>query len=223
MCFFSVEPMWSARDAEDAGTAKRRRKRRLRQFLRYEWLTVAMLLGDTNHLDAPVAQMVEQLPDIMHFFDALTPVPEQVIEVPKILLDDVPVRTAVRHTQLAEQLVEVPTIVPFSSLQRIVEQTVDNPVPGRGGRIAGLQGFLSGHSSTASGAEQIVDLPVGGGLQGFLPRQISLQRTVKQLVDIPAGGGPQLPDPDASSSSAVSRDERGEGFFSHFSQKEKKC
>ena len=77
-----------------------------------------------------MAQMVEQLPDIMHFFDALAPVPEQVIEVPKILLDDVPVRTAVRHTQLAEQLVEVPTIVPFSSLQRIVEQTVDNPVPG---------------------------------------------------------------------------------------------
>ena len=36
---------------------------------------------------------------------------------------------------------------------------------------------------------------------------------MKQLVDIPAGGGPQLPDPDASSSSAVSRDERGEGFF----------
>ena len=33
--------------------------------------------------DAPVPQMVEQLPDILHFFDTLTPDPEQVIEVPR--------------------------------------------------------------------------------------------------------------------------------------------
>ena len=38
--------------------------------------------------------------------------------------------------QLAEQLVEVPTIVSFSSLERIMEQTVDIPVPqGGGGRV----------------------------------------------------------------------------------------
>ena len=40
-------------------------------------------------LDAPVPQLVEQLPDVLRFFDLLLPVPEQVIEVPKILLDDV--------------------------------------------------------------------------------------------------------------------------------------
>ena len=40
-------------------------------------------------LDDPVPQMVEQLPDVVRFFDLLLPVPEQVIEVPKILLDDV--------------------------------------------------------------------------------------------------------------------------------------
>ena len=56
-------------------------------------------------LDAPVPQMGDQLPDIMRFFDTLTPDAEQVIEVPKILPDDVPVRTAVRDTQLGEQLV----------------------------------------------------------------------------------------------------------------------
>ena len=67
-------------------------------------------------LDAPVPQMVEQLPDVMRFFDFLLPVPEQVIEVPKILLDDVPMRTVVRDTQLAEELVEVPTIVSYASL-----------------------------------------------------------------------------------------------------------
>ena len=41
-------------------------------------------------LDIPVPQMVEQLPDVLRFFDTLLLVPEQVIEVPKILLDDVP-------------------------------------------------------------------------------------------------------------------------------------
>ena len=92
--------------------------------------------------------MVEQLADIMRFFDTLMPVLEQVIEVPKILPDDVPVRTAVRDTQLAEQLVEVPTIVSYSSLQRTMEQHVDIPVPGRGAQISGLQEFRPGQSST---------------------------------------------------------------------------
>ena len=36
-------------------------------------------------LDAPVPQTVEQLPDVLRFFDRLSTVPEQVIEVPKIL------------------------------------------------------------------------------------------------------------------------------------------
>ena len=53
---FSVEPVWSARNAEDAGTAKRRRERRLRQFLRHERLTVAMLLAETQHHAAPRGQ-----------------------------------------------------------------------------------------------------------------------------------------------------------------------
>ena len=70
-------------------------------------------------------------------------------------------------TQLAEQLVEVPRIVSFSSLQRIVEQNVAIPVPGVGGRLAGLQGFLPGQSSRAPTVAQIVDNPApGGGLQG---------------------------------------------------------
>ena len=49
-------------------------------------------------LDDPVPQIVEQLQDVMRFFDTLLPVPEQVIAAPKILLDDVPMRTAVRDT-----------------------------------------------------------------------------------------------------------------------------
>ena len=58
-----------------------------------------------------------------------------------------------------------------------MEQNDDIPVPGRGGRIAGLQGFLPGQSSTALHGsqerisarivEQNVDFPVGGGIQDF--------------------------------------------------------
>ena len=135
-------------------------------------------------LDDAAPQMVEQLQDIMRSFDSLLPVPEQVIEVPKILLDDVPKRTAVRDTKLAEQLVEVPTIVSYSLLQLTTEQNVDIPVPGRGGRIAGLRGFPPEQSSTAPRfslerfservVEQIVDITVSrGGLQDFRPGQSS--------------------------------------------------
>ena len=95
-------------------------------------------------LDAPVPQTVEQLQDIMLFFDTLPPIPEQVIEVSKILLDDVPTRAVLRDTQLVEQLVEVPTIVPYSSLsllQVLMEQNVGVPVVGGSGAGGGLPGF----------------------------------------------------------------------------------
>ena len=122
-------------------------------------------------LDVPVPLMEEQL-----LVDAFAPhdirVPEQGIEVPKILIDELPARTFVRELQLAEQLVEVPTIISFSSLQRIVDQNVDIPVP-RGG-VRGLQGFPPGQASTTSSlslerisernVEQIVDFP---GVEAF--------------------------------------------------------
>ena len=73
-------------------------------------------------LDGPVPLMVEQLVDVLQLFDALNPVVEQVIGVPKIFIERIPPRTSVREPQLAEQLVEVPTIVSFSSLQRTTEQ-----------------------------------------------------------------------------------------------------
>ena len=109
------------------------------------WNTFSVLA-----LDVPVPQMVDQLPDIEQFFRVLSPDPVQVIEVPKILPFDVPMRTAVRVPQLAEQLVEVPTIISYSSLLRTVEQHVDIPVPGGGGPSSGLQGISSGLSSTAT-------------------------------------------------------------------------
>ena len=69
---------------------------------------------------------------------------------------------------------EVPTTVSYSSLQRTVEH-VDIPVPGGGGSVSGLHGFLSRQRSTASPSrkrlserlvEQIVDPVSRGGLHG---------------------------------------------------------
>ena len=47
-------------------------------------------------LDAPVPQLVEQLPDVHGFFDKLSTFPEQVIEVPKIPPEDVSFRAVLR-------------------------------------------------------------------------------------------------------------------------------
>ena len=186
-------------------------------------------------LDAPVLQTVEQLPNLVKFFAALSPVPEQVVAVPKILPHDVPPRRFCRDTQLAEQLAEVPTILYFLK-QRIPKQIVDTPVPfGVGGVSGGLQGFLPGH------VKQTVDFPAPCSgvrrLQGFLPEQSSTvtssssserisERNVEQIA-VSRGFGDDLQDflPGQSSSSSShdpariveTLDEPGEGVFSHFS------
>ena len=66
--------------------------------------------------------------EVLQFFDALSPVAEQVIDVVKITLEDITTRISVsRDPQLAEQLVEVPKILYF------LKQIIDVPVPrGRG-------------------------------------------------------------------------------------------
>ena len=158
-------------------------------------------------LQMVLPQMVEQLVDLLSPLDF--PVPEQVLEVPKIL----PMRAVLSDPQLAEQLVEVPTIVSYSSLQRNMEQNVDIPVPGRGGRSSGLQGFLPEQGSTATRSSK---------------KDIS-ERTVEQIVDIP-GGGLQDFRPGLSSSSSYfpagvseALDEPGPGFFRTFPQILKKC
>ena len=172
-------------------------------------------------LDAPLLQTVEQLPNVVQFFATELPVvAEPVIEVPKILPHDVPPRRLCRNTQLAEQLVEVPTILYFLK-QRIPEQIDDNPVP-HGGRGAsgGLQGFLPGHSSLKRTANKIADLPAPRSgvrrLQGFLPEQSSTatsssslerisERNVEQIVVSRVGEGLQDFLPGQSSSSSFSR------------------
>ena len=145
-------------------------------------------------LDAPVPQMENQLVDVRRLFDVV--IPEQVIEVPKISSTPRPPRRRrVRFAeQTAEQLVEVPTIISYPSLQRTVEQSVNIPVPGREGQHVGLQGFLPRQRSTAPHSSE---------------ERIS-ERIVEQIVDSRVLGG------GSSASSSITREHAGEGVFRTF-------
>ena len=165
-------------------------------------------------LDVPVPQMVDQPVDILKVFAMLLPaVVEQVIDVPKIIQDVTPQRLRPPEPQqLVEQLVEVPTVVSYSSLQRTVEQIVDIPAP-RGRGMRRVPGFLPEQSSTAQPVEQLVDIPSSRrGLYGSLPEQGTTAQTVEQIVDIPSGGVCGS----GSSSAAAAADEDFTGVFRTF-------
>ena len=130
-------------------------------------------------------QMEVQWVEVFRFFLTHWPVgaeqvvdckAERVIDVPKIIIEDIPSRHSRREPQMVEQLAEVPTILNF------LKQTVDTPVPRRGG-VEGQQGFLPGQSSFSSAGRGR-----SGGLHGFLPGQGSLQRTGEQIIDTPVRG-----------------------------------
>ena len=120
--YFSLD----VEDVPDTGTrpdrlAGVRQHERVQQHFEDQFVDTASALPI---LGVPVPLMGEQLVDVLQFFDSLRPVAEQVIEVPKIIIERIPPRTLVREPQLAEQLVEVPTIVSFSSLlQRTVRSS----------------------------------------------------------------------------------------------------
>ena len=99
-----------------------------------------VLLHTVEHADdiCPFVQILD--PPVVNFFrflDTQLPV-EQVTDVPKISEDIVQPRMIdcdLRHPQITEQLVEVPTVLSFASLQQqTLEHIVNIPVPrGRGG------------------------------------------------------------------------------------------
>ena len=89
---------------------------------------LAEVLPMVQILDIPEPQGVDQLVDVLRFVDALVPVAEQVIEVPKIILENIPPRRLVRDPQLAEQLVAVPTPFPAHvPVPRLEDQLVEVP------------------------------------------------------------------------------------------------
>ena len=197
-----------------------------------------VLLSRFSHLEIwtlPLpALMVEQLVDVLQLFDALMTVPEQVIEVPKIISEDVPMRAVLRATQLAEQLVEAPTIISYLMIallharlaQRTVEQNVDIPAVGVGGTGGGLPGFLPGQNYSMT-AEQIVDNPVPSrgfdeGLQGFPPGQ-STAASSEQIVDIPVPHGGRHDLSPSSADFSNPPDTANQGVFRTFPRLKKKC
>ena len=132
---------------------------------------------------------------------------EQVNEVPKFIIEDIASRTSVLEPQIAEQLVGVPTIISYSSLQRSVEQDVDIPVPGDGGPSSGLQGFRSGQSSTASPSKKRIS-----------------ERIVEQIVDpVPRGGLPGSSSSHSPTGVDERTDEPGKRVFRTFPQIKQKC
>ena len=189
-------------------------------------------------LDAPVPQTVEQLLDVLQFFDRLLRLfPSRLSQCPR----STP-RTSLYvlfcvHPQLVEQLVEVPTTLSYAALvvvacnswstrPQTVEQNVDIPAVGGIGTGGGSSGFLPGQS-TSETAEQIVEIPVprpdgAGDFQGFLRGQGSTAFT-EQITEFPDPGGGQNFQP-VQGSAASSSDFPGQadqGVFRTFPQNKK--
>ena len=171
--------------------------------------------------------LVPLLHDVVDFLTPLDfPVPEQVIEVPKIVCPPRAARTVLGAPQTVEQLVEAPTIVSLIEvIRQPVEQPVDIPLRACGGTGGRLQGFLPGQYSSSS-VEQIADIPVPhhgifGGFQGFHPGQ-STAASSEQLVDIPVPhGGLHLQDAGLASLPHEVAGEAFQGFFSTFPRRKK--
>ena len=136
-------------------------------------------------LCAPVAQifdaLVPQEVDGLMFIEKSLPiVAEQVVEVPKIFLQDrIPQRPALRGPQLAEQLVEVNSFVVLLSRtltfqSRVVEAgTLQGLVPGQGSTVLRRADFaVSPQGSTALGGRwfvgQVFFAPDAVGPDGFI-------------------------------------------------------
>ena len=88
-------------------------------------------------LDLPVPQTVDSVTDILRLLDR--PIAEQVIAVPTVSCSSCPLRSCVPEPQLADQLVEVPTVLtPTRIASLIAEQIVDTPVDDDYGLLSGL-------------------------------------------------------------------------------------
>ena len=149
-------------------------------------------------LDAPVPQMVDT---VLEFFRALDlPVDEQVIAVPKISTDRVSQRLVERRLpQIVEQLLEVPTIISYSSLfQPTLVQNVDIPTSVHG--VSGSLKVFSQNSARRSGllrrtlTFQFLVVEVPAVVLVFPPEQsttalhVSQERISERIEQIGSGG-----------------------------------
>ena len=154
--------MWTASMAEHAGAAMRRRQRRLRQWLRHERRN-GPCRDEPPHsstgTDEGKGQGRGTSCNTRPRSGCLSPTTD----------------SAARCGTSARACSWCSCAADDSSLQRTVEQLFDIPVPGGGGSVPGLHGFLPRQRSTASPSrkriserivEQIVDPVSRGGLHG---------------------------------------------------------
>ena len=102
--------------------------------------------GPQERVQRRTVQQIVDYPSLPFLDDPAPQMVGQVTEVPKIPRSYRRFVDSLRQPQTAEQLVEVPTIITFSSLQRTVEQNVDMSAVGGSGTGGGLSGFLPGQS-----------------------------------------------------------------------------
>ena len=126
-------------------------------------------------LDLFVPQMVENVTDtLLRILDF--PIAEQVIDVPKIFCSPCPSRSRVPEPQLADQLVEVPTVLtPTRIALQIAERIVDTPVSR--GQVKAAKKELRERRQDM--LDELVVLR-----ENFLPseRTPSIERRIAQLV-----------------------------------------
>ena len=173
--------------AEGAGTAKRRRELRLRQFLRHERLTVAMLLAETRHDAAPSGQNKarsgREVRVARHGRDPKEPLPQpELFDVfgeesggvrPAPLSEVAGWHDRVeRHT--GEHIDEIGPCVPI----------LDVPVPQMGEQLVNFFRFLD----VQSPVEQVIDLPKipeDRIQQRLVDRDSRVPQMAEQLVEVP--------------------------------------
>ena len=176
-----------------AGIAKRRRERRLRQFLRHERLTIAMLLTETNHHADPRGQTMARsgrwVRGALHSEVPEAPAPQEPGTQHFFLDDDsVPELGGSRPDRLAD--VRPQERVP----RRIVEQIVDSapvlpllhaPVPQTVGSLGEVLKVLD---KLAPDVEQVIDVPMifpeDFWMRTFRSSLLEPQ-TAEQLVELP--------------------------------------
>ena len=190
----SVEPMWSVPSAEHAaGAAKRRRERRLRQFLRHERLTVAMLLAETNHHAAPRGQTMARSGEWeseLNYTATIrrTPTPQAAgAQFFAMDVDEVPAAGS-RPDRLTEVRPQERV------LRRTVEQNVEPvrgvpvlaaPVPQMVEHVADVLKIID-----RGPPEQVIEVPEVS-LQDVVPLRAALRepQLAEQLVDVPTTPG----------------------------------
>ena len=166
--------------------------------MRHTATQIVDILPYVQILDVPVSQMGAQVVEVLQKID--TPSVEQVIAVPLISLGHNP--TAFCGSSSAEG-------------RTVGGSAHDHVFHFSTAADCGANRRHSGSSSSSSWSRRS---------SRFTPWTEFTARFAEQNEDIPVPGGGfhGRPDPGGSSSSAVSRDERREGFFSDFSPGQKK-